>query len=299
MNPHPNPSIIRMIPIERIEILNHRERNGRIFEEIVGNIQAIGLKKPVVVTPRDSPDGTEHFILICGEGRLTAFTSLGEREIPALVVEVDDEDALIMSLAENIARRQYRPLELLFGIRQLADKGYAAKAISEKTGLATSYVQGIMTLLKHGEERLLVSVESGAIPLNAALSIVRAGDDDKAVQTALQEAYESGQLRGRQLVRARQVIEKRQLFGRSIVHKASGKRSTLTASGLVRTYQNEAKRQKALVRKADFTQQRLLFVVGALRQLFADENFVNLLRAEAISSLPKYLADRVWPGSSA
>ncbi|SAK98992.1 stage 0 sporulation protein J [Caballeronia temeraria] len=299
MNTCVHPLEIRAIPIDRIEIINHRERNSRIFEEIVGNIQAIGLKKPIVVTSRIASDGTERFILICGEGRLTAFTSLGEREIPALVVDVDDEDALIMSLAENIARRQYRPLELLFGIRQLAERGYAAKAISEKTGLTASYIQGILTLLKYGEERLLISVESGAIPLNAALSIVRAGDDDNAVQSALQEAYENGQLRGRQLVRARHVIEKRQLLGRSIVHKPPGKRSSLTASGLVRTYQNEAKRQKALVRKADFTQQRLLFIVGALRQLFAEENFVNLLRAEAISSLPKYLADRVWPGSAA
>jgi ParB family chromosome partitioning protein len=53
------------------------------------------------------------------------------------------------------------------------------------------------------------------------------------------------------------------------------------------------------VRKAEFTQQRLLFVVGALRQLFADENFINLLRAEGLASLPKYLAERVWRTGSA
>jgi ParB family chromosome partitioning protein len=50
-----------------------------------------------------------------------------------------------------------------------------------------------------------------------------------------------------------------------------------------------------MVRKAEFTQQRLLFVVGALRDLFSDENFINLLRAEQLDTLPKYLADRVWP----
>ena len=38
----------------------------------------------------------------------------------------------------------------------------------------------------------------------------------------------------------------------------------------------------------------LLFIVGALRQLLADENFTNLLRAEGMDSLPQYLADRVW-----
>jgi len=53
-----------------------------------------------------------------------------------------------------------------------------------------------------------------------------------------------------------------------------------------------------MVRKAEFAQQRLMFVVGALRQIFADENFVNLLRAEGLATLPRYLAERVWSGGS-
>jgi ParB family chromosome partitioning protein len=48
-----------------------------------------------------------------------------------------------------------------------------------------------------------------------------------------------------------------------------------------------------LIRKASFAQQKLLFIVGALRELLADENFVNLLRAEGLDTLPKYLADRM------
>ena len=40
------PSELRMIPLDRIEVLNPRERNSRVFEQIVGNIQSIGLKKP-------------------------------------------------------------------------------------------------------------------------------------------------------------------------------------------------------------------------------------------------------------
>jgi ParB family chromosome partitioning protein len=62
---------------------------------------------------------------------------------------------------------------------------------------------------------------------------------------------------------------------------------------LVRAYQKEVQRQQMLVRKAAFAQQKLLFVVGALRELFADENFVNLLRAEGLDTLPKYMAERL------
>lgn len=287
---------IRMIPVNQIEVINPRERNGRVFNEIVDNIKTIGLKKPIVVTPRALAGGGEKYLLVCGEGRLKAFRSLGEATIPALVVSVSDEDAFVMSLTENIARRQCRPLERLAGIRQLQEQGYSPKVIAEKTGLAPVYVHGILTLLHQGEERLVVAVEKGLVPLNAALTIVGAGDDDADIQAALQEAYESGKLRGRQLMDARRVIERRKALGRSTAHNMTGKSLAVTPSSLVRTYEREVERQKSMVRKAEFTQQRLLFVVGALRQLFADENFINLLRAEGLASLPKYLAERVWSG---
>lgn len=299
MTPKHRISEIHMIPVDRIDVLNPRDRNKRVFEEIVGNIKTIGLKKPITVTPRPGENGSERFLLVCGEGRLNAFRSLGEPTIPALVVEVNDEDAFIMSLAENIARRQYRPLEILAGIKQLRDKGYSPKEIATKTGLTGQYITGILTLLQQGEERLLVAVEKGRVPLNAALAIVGAGDDDKAMQAALQEAYECGKLRGRQLMEVRRIIERRQTLGRSVARATPRKMADVSTSSLVRTYQREVERQKMTVKKAEFAQQRLLFVVSALRQLFADENFVNLLRAEGLDTLPEYLAGRVWSGGGA
>ena len=71
---------------------------------------------PITVTERPGDDGQPRYLLVCGEGRLNAFRILGETHIPALVVDVSDEDAFIMSLAENIARRGYRPLEILADI---------------------------------------------------------------------------------------------------------------------------------------------------------------------------------------
>ncbi len=291
-------SELQMIPIDKIEVLNPRERNGKVFDEIVGNIKNIGLKKPITVTPRIDSEGNEKFMLICGEGRLKAFRSLGEITIPAMVVHVTDEDAFIMSLAENIARRQGRTLELLAGIEKLRDQGYDKKTIGEKTGLSKDYVHGILQLLDNGEERLLIAVESGRIPLNAALAIAGAGSSDKDIQAALQEAYESGELRGNHLINARKVIEKRRSLGRSIAKGSPRKAPDVTSSSLIRTYQKEVERQKLMVKKAEFTQQRLLFVAEGMRQLMADENFTNLLRAEGLDTLPKYIAERVWNGGS-
>lgn len=288
-------SDLRMIPLERIDVLNPRERNNRMFEQIVINIRSLGLKKPIVVTPRPGKDG-ERYLLICGEGRFKAFRSLGQSEIPAIIMSVDDESAFIMSLTENIARRKFSPLELLAGIEQLRDQGYDKKAIAEKTGLSLDYVQGILYLLKNGEERLLMAVGSGRIPLNAAITIAGAGNDDKAIQSALQEAYESGKLRGSQLIQARRVIERRRTRGRGMGGKVAPRKNNedVTTSSLVRNYKREVERQKQLVRKAETAQRSLLFIVGALRQLLVDENFGNLLRAEGLDTLPQYLADRVW-----
>ncbi|GGP23795.1 plasmid partitioning protein RepB C-terminal domain-containing protein [Silvimonas iriomotensis] len=290
---------LRNIPLDLIDVLNTRDRNKRVFADIVGNFQKVGLKKPVTVAPRRGEDGSERYLLLCGEGRLKAFRSLGETEIPALVVEVDNEDAFIISLAENIARRQYRPLEVLSGIKRLNTLGYSANDIATKTGLNPTYVGGILNLLTQGEERLLIAVETGKVPLNTALEIVGAGDDDTALQAAMQEAYESGRLRGKQLTETRKVIQRRQSLGRCMGKNTQRKKTDVSASGLVRTYEREVARQKLVVRKAELTQQRLLFVVSALRQLFADENFINLLRAEHLDTLPSYLADRVWPAGSA
>ena len=82
------PETVTLVPINRIEILNSRDRNMKVFEEIVDNIRTIGLKKPITVAERPGDDGDPRYVLVCGEGRLNAFRILGETHIPALVVDV-------------------------------------------------------------------------------------------------------------------------------------------------------------------------------------------------------------------
>jgi ParB family transcriptional regulator, chromosome partitioning protein len=48
-----------------------------------------------------------------------------------------------------------------------------------------------------------------------------------------------------------------------------------------------------LVRKADLAQTRLTFIVNALRRLFADEEFLTMLRAEPMHTLPRPLAEQL------
>ena len=286
------PETVTLIPIARVEILNSRERNMKIFEEIVENIKSIGLNKPITVTERPCGDGNPKYLLVCGEGRLNAFRILGETHIPALVVDVSDEDAFIMSLAENIARRGHRPLEILADIEILRKRGYDADTIIHKTGLSPKYVKDIVFLLDQGEERLIEGVQRGAIPLTTALEIARAKDDDESLGGMLQEAYENGQLNRRQIIETKRLVEKRQEHGPGSPNPGQIKPPTSSYS-LVRTYQREVERQRKMVLKAEHAHQRLLLVVQGLKKLFADEHFVNLLRAEGLDTLPKYLAERI------
>ena len=284
------PDSVTMVPIERVEVLNSRDRNMKVFEEIVENISTIGLKKPITVTERDGADGKPAFLLVCGEGRLNAFRLLGETHIPALVVNVSDEDAFIMSLAENIARRGHRPLEILADIELLLAREYTIDDIIQNTGLSQKYVRDIVFLLEKGEERLIEAVQHGTIPLTTALEIARAKNDDDDLGDMLEEAYKTGQLKGHQITDAKRLIEKRREKGPK---SAARPKLPNSAHSLVKTYQKEVARQHKMVLKAEHAQQQLLLVVQGLKSLFADENFVTLLRAEGLDSLPKYLADRV------
>jgi ParB family transcriptional regulator, chromosome partitioning protein len=281
------PESVTLVPIDRIEVLNSQDRNMKVFEEIVDNIRSIGLKKPITATEREGTDGVPAYLLVCGEGRLNAFRLLGETHIPALVVNVTDEDAFIMSLAENIARRGHRPLEILADIELLLARDYTVDDIITRTGLSEKYVRDIVFLLEKGEERLIEAVQNGTIPLTTALEIARAKHDDENLGDMLEEAYKTGQLKGHQITDAKRLIEKGP--------KAGGDRPKLpnSAHSLVKTYQREVARQHKLMLKADHPHQQLLLVVQGLKRLFADEHFVTLLRAEGLDSLPKYLADRI------
>jgi ParB family chromosome partitioning protein len=284
------PESVTLVPIDRVEVLNSRDRNMKVFEEIVENIRSIGLKKPITVTEREGADGETAFLLVCGEGRLNAFRLLGETHIPALVVNVTDEDAFIMSLAENIARRGHRPLEILADIELLLAREYTIDDIIHRTGLSQKYVRDIVFLLEKGEERLIEAVQNNTIPLTAALEIARAKNDDGDLGDMLEEAYKSGQLKGHQLTDAKRLMEKRRDKG-----PKSSARPKLpnSAHSLVKIYQKEVARQHKMVLKAEHAHQQLLLVVQGLKSLFADENFVTLLRAEGLDTLPKYLADRI------
>lgn len=283
------PDIIS-IPIAAIEILNPRARNRQVFDELVESIRAVGLKRPITVRRASVGNGYE---LICGQGRMEAFAKLGQTQIPAMVIEASREECFVMSLVENLARRNQSPIELIREMGALRKRGYSHAEIARKIGFSPEYVWTINMLLEKGEERLIDAVERGIVPHTIAAKIARADDVD--VQRALADAYERGELPGSQILTIRRIVDERNLIGKQLksVNTSPTKKRATTSAALVRAYQKEVERQKLLVRKAELTESRLNFIVAAMGRLLAEAHFVDLLRAEGLARLPQPIAQRL------
>lgn len=145
---------IRSVPVDMITILNPRVRNKRIFQELVNGIAHLGLKKPITVSQRP---GKARYDLVCGQGRLEAFIALGQADIPAIIIDAAQEDCYVMSLVENLARRQHSPLELVNAIGVLQARGYSPNEIAGKVDFSTEYVSAIQLARMVGECRVRLS----------------------------------------------------------------------------------------------------------------------------------------------
>ena len=279
---------IILIPVEDIHILNPRTRSQAIAEEIRQNIHSVGLKRPITVTPKRVPKGGKKYDLVCGQGRLEAYIAAGENEIPSIIKDVSEEDAHIMSLVENIARRNSNALELLQSIKYLKEQGYGDNDIAEKTNLTKEYIRGIVRLLDQGVNYLVGAVENGRIPLYHALKI--ATEDDSSVQMALAEAYESGTLPGKKLVLAQKIISRRKHYGKSLA-APQRERSSVSAEDVIAAYEKGAKEKKQLLAQSNYIRHVLAYTSAALHQLLNDVHFTNQLKAVGMHDIPQYVAN--------
>lgn len=281
---------IEWIALDRITVVNPRSRNKKTFKEITDNIAQIGLKRPITVTRRIEAEGP-FYDLVCGQGRLEAYEALGQVEVPALVVSADAEDCLIASLVENCARRQHNAFDLLQDIGGMRERGHSVAEIARKTGLSAEYVNGVARLIEKGEQRLLRSVESRTIPISVAVEIAEADDHD--VQRALQGAYEKGLLRGRKLLAAKRLVDARRRRGKSLNSRELRPSQKLSATALLRAYQEDAERKRDMIRRANVSKDRLMLITEALRRLSKDSHLMEIIKAEKLDTMPEKIAARL------
>ncbi|MBC2668471.1 ParB N-terminal domain-containing protein [Novosphingobium piscinae] len=283
-----------MVALDRIHVLNPRTRSKRGQEDFIRNIRDVGLKRPITVARKRGADGLT-YDLVCGQGRLEAFRALGQSEIPARVIDASEAECLVMSLVENIARRQHRPIDLMREIGELRSRGHSVDGVARIIGAARTWVNSVVGLLERGEERLLSAVETGVIPISLAAEIALA--DNSQAQNLLLDAYNSGDLRGKKLAAARKMLEARQSAKIQTLaaskHGRSSNRRPISVKELMTVYQKQAEQQRLLVKKSQRTETQLIFTVQALKDLLADEAFRDLLAREGLDLMPRALAQRI------
>jgi ParB family chromosome partitioning protein len=276
--------LIELIPIDQITLLNPRARNRKTHRDIIDSVESVGLKRPITVSRRKSADGAVQYDLVCGEGRIEAFQALGQTQIPAIILELSEEDCLLRSIVENVARPFHRGVDLMREVQAMRQRGHSDADIAEKIGVTPSWVGMIVMLLEKGEEQLITAVDSGVIPLSLAVIIARS--DDGGVQQALADAYADGKIRGKNIEVVRRLLERRH-------RRHSDTHRGRFADELVQVFRKEADRQRLIAKKADFVHSRLLFVVQALKELRVDGSFSKLLRAEQLDTMPRALDARL------
>lgn len=115
------------------------------LKELQDSIKANGLLQPVTVRRAPGGDGFE---LIAGERRLRAATNLGWKEIPAILMNVDDQSLLAYAMIENLQRADLDPIEEAEGYqRLLGDFSLTQQAVADLVGKDRTTVANSLRIL--------------------------------------------------------------------------------------------------------------------------------------------------------
>ena len=153
----------------------------RTFDEaelqaLAASIGEKGVLQPVLV--RRHPDEADCWELVAGERRWLAAQRAGLREIPAIVHDLSDREALEAAIVENVQRQDLTPLEEAGGYSRLIDEfGYTQEALSKIVGKSRSHVANSLRLLNlsGGAKALL---DAGALTAGHARTLLSAVDPD-------------------------------------------------------------------------------------------------------------------------
>jgi len=170
-----------------------REFKEEELAELERSIAENGLLQPVVVRPSPSLDG--RYQLVAGERRLRAISSLGWRQVPAVVRDVDDRALLVLALVENIQRAELGPLEEAEGYRTLVEEFDLTQGeVAGAVGKSRSTVANMLRLLRlpPSVRRLL---EEGALSMGHARALLALEHPGRITEMARKAAREGWTVR--------------------------------------------------------------------------------------------------------
>ncbi|MEQ1900102.1 MAG: ParB/RepB/Spo0J family partition protein [Devosia sp.] len=123
-----------------------REFDIEQLEELTRSIREKGVMQPLLVRPSLDPN---QFEIIAGERRWRAAQRAGLHDVPVIVRDVDDKEALELAIIENVQRVDLNPLEEAQGYGQLIEQfSYTQQDLADVIGKSRSHVANTLRLLK-------------------------------------------------------------------------------------------------------------------------------------------------------
>lgn len=269
-----------MIQIDKIRVINSRNRDETQFALNVQSIEANGQLKDIRVNDKFlTKDG--FYELICGEGRLIAQQRLGKTQIRAEIVTCTRKQAYLESLVENLARSRPGTMEFARELKTLHDEGWSHEKIAQVACRSVEYVRQYIRLVENGEERLIQGVEQDIFPISFAILVAQA--DDASIQNVLMDAFDQGIVNCQNFAKARAIIN-----ARSDNRKRRGGRAPeYTVASLTNDIVNATQAKDLFVREAQAKEGRLFVLLDGLATLWQDAALRELLQAEGVGERPE------------
>ena len=169
------------------------------LDDLAASIREKGVVQPILVRPVGG--AADSYEIIAGERRWRAAQKVGLHDVPVVVHDVSDKEALELAIIENVQRADLNPLEEAVGYQQLIDEhGYTQVQLAEVIGKSRPHIANTLRLLKlpesvreylrtgqlsAGHARALVTVPD---PEAAARRIVEAGMTVRDVEAIADES---------------------------------------------------------------------------------------------------------------
>jgi ParB family chromosome partitioning protein len=172
-----------------VEFLRPNARNPRkLFQEedledLAQSIRERGVLQPILV--RTMPGLVDVYEIIAGERRWRAAQRAGLHEVPILLVEASDKDALEIAIVENVQRTDLNALEEAAGYEQLiAEFSYSQADLSKVIGKSRSHVANTLRLLKLPAS-VREKLAEGALSAGHARALLSVADPDAVARRVI------------------------------------------------------------------------------------------------------------------
>jgi ParB family transcriptional regulator, chromosome partitioning protein len=158
------------------------ESRPELLEELVASIKATGLIQPLIVRP--VPGFPHQFEVVAGERRLKAAQLAGLSEVPVIIRDFSDQEALAISLIENIQREDLSPADEARALHRLIGEfALTHEQIARAIGRSRAAVTNLLRLLDLPAE-VTTMLETRAISMGHARALLGLPDDAQRVRVA-------------------------------------------------------------------------------------------------------------------